>query len=221
MKNLLLTLPLLFGALLLSPTVQAAELQLPTHLAGPSFDLDLGNHQAADEDLSIEERRAIQARLKKRRQMVPIHQTFAFAAAGLIFAAEGLGIANDIALAKGSPKRAELEGSLLAHRILAGAATTAYLGAGIIAWTMPPARALQPSPAAAAAMKGKFDSGEAHVILSIVHGIAMGTVMATGILQANVAPASAGWDALVSVHKVAGITAGAAVLAAGITIGTL
>jgi hypothetical protein len=49
----------------------------------------------------------------------------------------------------------------------------------------------------------------------------MATVITTGLLQANVAPAGKGWDALVATHTAAGITAAGFVIAAGITIGTL
>jgi hypothetical protein len=91
------------------------------------------------------------------------------------------------------------------------------MAAGITAWTMPPALRLNQAQKS----KKKVDSGDLHVAFSIVHGIAMATVITTGILQANVAPAGRGWDALVATHSAAGITAASFVIAAGITIGTL
>ncbi len=170
-----------------------------------------------DEDLSIEERRKIQQQLKLRRTMMDVHQVFAFVTAGSIVATEVVGIINDIALDTGSPKRSEIEGSLIAHRVLAGFSTGTYLTAGILAWTAPPALRLHEQQLP----KGKVDSGELHVAFSVVHGIAMATVMATGILQANVTPAGQGWDALIVAHKVAGFTAAGFVVMAGVTIGTL
>ena len=66
----------------------------------------------------------------------------------------------------------------------------------------------------------KVDSGELHKALSVIHGIAMGTVVATGILQANAATGEE-WEALVAAHSVSGFTAAGAIVAAGIVIGTL
>ena len=166
-------------------------------------------------DLSLEERRKIQAQLKLRRKMVQAHQVLALVTAGSIVAADVLGMINETAFEKGSPTRDQLEASLITHRVLVTTAVTSYLGAGILAWTMP--KAYQRD------MKGKkkkTDSGDVHVALSVLHGIAMGTVVTTGLLQANVATGKA-WEALVAVHGIAGITAAAGVIGAGIVIGTL
>ncbi len=182
---------------------------------GPTIDLDALGRQSSNADLSIEERRALQAQLKKRRKMVEIHQVFAFMTAGSIVAADVLGIINRNALLLGEPDRNQLEPSIVAHRILAGTAITSYLSAGLMAWTMPKAYR-----SSVAGRVKKANSGDAHVALSVVHGIAMGTVIATGILQANAATGDA-WDALVGIHGAAGLTAASAVIAAGIVIGTL
>jgi|GEM_PF-2187951 len=169
-------------------------------------------------ELSIEERRKIQKRLKLRRKLVPVHQTLAFVAAGSIVAAEIIGMINSVALKTGAPNRDELEPNLGLHRVFAGVATTAYLGAGIVAWTMPPALATK-KRAVDTSVK-KVDSGKIHKALSIIHGIAMGSVVATGILQANVATGE-DWEALVAAHTISGFTAAGAVIAAGVVIGTM
>jgi hypothetical protein len=171
----------------------------------------------ATEELTIEERRAIQQRLKVRRTMMDIHQVFSFAAAGSIIVTEVVGFINDTAFDTGTPVRSELDGTLALHRILVGVSMTTYLGAGIAAWTAPPALRLHNLEVG----KGKLDSGVLHVAFSVVHAVAMATVIATGFLQANVAPIGAGWDFLIVTHKVAGFTAAGFVIAAGITIGTL
>lgn len=168
-------------------------------------------------ELSIEERRKIQQQLKIRRTMMDVHQVLSFVSAGSIVATIVFGLVNDIGLEHGEPKRADLEGSLAAHRILAGTAFTSYLGAGIMAWAAPPALRLHNT----ADGKAKFDSGDLHVLFSVIHGVAMATVLATGILQANVVPASEAWEGIVVAHEVAGFTAAGFVIAAGITIGTL
>jgi len=168
-------------------------------------------------ELSIDERRAIQARLKLRRKMVGVHQVFALTAAVSIVAADVVGLGNSSALSRGEPERPDLEPPLALHRVLAATALTSYMAAGITAWTMPPALRLNQ----AQKNKEKVDSGDLHVAFSIVHGIAMATVITTGILQANVVPAGRGWDALVATHTAAGFTAAGFVIAAGITIGTL
>jgi len=210
---------LFLGALLVPTSAQAGPLDSPL---APRFALELDwptDSQSDDEDgeLSIEERRAIQNRLKLRRKLVDVHQAFSIVAAGSIIAADILGIANKVALDSGAPIRSKLDNPLMAHRVLAGTALTSYLGAGIVAWTMPPALRLNQGQG----NSKKLDSGKLHVALSIIHGIAMATVITTGVLQANVTPAGRGWDALVTTHSVAGFTAAGFVLAAGITIGTL
>ena len=48
----------------------------------------------------------------------------------------------------------------------------------------------------------------------------MGSVVATGILQANVATGE-DWEALVAAHTISGFTAAGAVIAAGVVIGTM
>lgn len=169
-------------------------------------------------ELSIEERRKIQKRLKLRRKLVPVHQTLAFVAAGSIVAAEVIGMINSVALKTGAPDRDELGPNLGLHRVFAGVATTAYLGAGIVAWTMPPALATKKRSVDTSVKK--VDSGKLHQVLSIIHGIAMGSVVATGILQANVATGE-DWEALVAAHAISGFTAAGTVIASGLVIGTL
>ncbi len=224
---------LLAGGLLLPSIVHAEELQLPT--ARPYLELtgtaeftspstapswQKSNHaEPVKAELTIEERRKIQARLKLRRKLVPVHQTLAFVAAGTIVAAEVFGLVNSIALKTGQPTRDELEPNLAIHRVLAGVGTGAYLGAGIVAWTMPAAFLSGPKAADTSVKKG-VDSGKLHIALSVLHGVAMGTVVATGILQANVATGEA-WEALVTSHAIAGFTAAGSVIAAGLVIGAL
>jgi len=190
-------------------------------LLTPQYRLEMPRErQSSDgelEELSIEQRRTIQARLKLRRKMVGIHQVFALTAAASLVAADIVGMGNATSLARGEPNRAKLEPPLAVHRVLAGTALTSYMAAGITAWTMPPALRLNQ----AQKNKKKLDSGDLHVAFSVVHGIAMATVITTGILQANVVPAGDGWDALVATHAAAGLTAAGFVVAAGFTIGTL
>jgi hypothetical protein len=214
---------LLLVALLLAPAGAQARGFGPT----PHFEFDepeapvLQHAEEVDfESLSIDEKRKIQRSLEVRRKMVDVHQILAFAAAGLIVGAEVVGIVNSRLLEEPPDgfKRAELDPTLGLHRGLAAGAMTAYWGAGIVAWTMPPA--LQLNRAGEPKTK-KVDSGELHAVLSIIHGIAMGTILATGILQANVIPAGDAWAAVETTHSIAAFTAAGTVIAAAIVIGTL
>lgn len=219
-RPLLSLIGLCLFALLLPSVASAGP---GTSSLAPRYSLDWSGDSLASgdseevEELSIEERRALQARLKLRRKMVRIHQALSFVAAGSIIAADVIGTGNKIAIDSGSPRRADIEPPLMLHRVLATTALTSYLGAGILAWTAPPALRLNQAKPSSATV----DSGKLHVAFSVIHGIAMATVIATGILQANVAPAGRGWDALITTHSFAGFTAAGFVLAAGITIGTL
>lgn len=173
--------------------------------------------ERADGELSIEERRAIQARLKQRRKQANAHQAISIAATGAIIATDVFGMINATALRLGSPTRHQIDGSLWTHRVLAISATSLYLTTGMLAWTMPKAYQAQK----ASEPRTKVDSGKLHVAFSVVHGIAMATVVGTGIAQANAAPIGPAWDALVTTHTVAGFTAAAFTLGAGIVIGTM
>jgi len=225
MRTLHLSLCLLTAALL-APGLASAQGYGDLTASGlaqlaPQYRLEMPREQqsadGSSEELTIEERRAIQARLKLRRKMVGIHQAFALTAAASLVATNVIGMGNAGALSRGNPDRKAIEIPLGVHRALATTALTSYMAAGITAWTMPPALRLNQ----AQKNKKKVDSGDLHVAFSIVHGIAMATVITTGLLQANVAPAGKGWDALVATHSVAGLTAASFVIAAGITIGTL
>ena len=196
----------------------AAPAQAAPRFHFEGVDRSVVTTQEAEKDLSEmtpEERREIQERLKLRRKLVDVHQVFAFVAASSITAANVFGMVNHIALEHGAPKRSELEPSLALHRVLVGAALGSYLGAGITAWTMPPAY----KRAQKAAGKGKVDSGDVHVALSVAHGIGMGLLMVTGALQANAVTGEA-WDALLTTHTVAGFATAGLVFAAAIAIGS-
>jgi hypothetical protein len=206
-------LPALAAAVLVTLVAAPALADAPIRpLAQPRFE----RIDADDlEEMSEQERRALQERLKIRRTMVQVHQVFAFTAAGAIVGAEVIGLVNQISLARGTPKRAELEPLLGVHRVLVGTALTSYLGAGIMAWTMPKALRLN------GGAKPGFDSGKAHVLLSVLHGITMATLMTTGFLMANVVPVGGGaWDGLVVAHEIAGFATAGLVITAAITITT-
>lgn len=211
-RPLLLSIALLLGLAAPAQAADLAEVYRPVLQWGERAD-------ATDtSDMTVEERRAAQARLKVRRTMMDVHQVFSFVATGSIIATEVVGLINDIALDTGNPARAGLEPGLVVHRILAGVSLTSYLGAGITAWAAP--RALRLSQQGSSG--GKVDSGKLHVVFSVIHGIAMATVITTGFLQSNIVPVKGGaWDALIVAHKISGFTAAGFVFAAGITIATL
>lgn len=191
------------------PTLDWDRPEVPVNRHAEEVDFD---------NLTIEEKRKIQHSLEVRRQMVDIHTVMAFVSAGLIIGAEVVGIVNSTALEHGGILRSQLEPSLGLHRGLATGAIATYWTSGAIAWAMPPA--LKLSRQGEIKPKG-VDSGELHAVLSIIHGIAMGTVIATGILQANFIPASDAWAAVESTHAIAGVTTAGTVIAAAIVIGTL
>jgi hypothetical protein len=181
-------------------------------------DAEMGRRDQTLGDLSLEERKKIQARLKVRRELVGIHQVLSFSTTGLLLAAEVFGMINLAALDQGSPVYDRLKPSLGTHRVLVGAALSTYLAAGITAWTMPPAYKanIQRIPGA----KKKTDSGKVHVALSVGHGIGMAAMLVSGALMANAADNKA-WKGLAVYHTAFGITTAALVLGAAIVINTL
>mgnify|MGYP000344649216 CR=1 FL=1 len=195
----------------------------PTTEAGSSTDAPSGVPDAptdgAVDELSVEERKAIQKRLQLRRKMADVHQALSIASAGLIVAADVVGLINFQAIEEGNPPYRDLKPALAIHRILAASALTTYWGSGIIAWTMPPAYkaniASRPDLG-----KKKADSGDTHVALSVAHGIGMGTMMVTGLLMANAADNEA-WSPLMVTHLASGLTTAALVIAGGIVIQTM
>ena len=115
-----MTRSLILAALLVSACLPAAA-----RAAGPHLDVDLNVYRppvgasldaSPDDEMSVEDRRAMQERLKVRRQLLQIHQGFSFAAVGSIIAADIVGMFNHEALDSGVPVRSELEGSLALHR---------------------------------------------------------------------------------------------------------
>ena len=215
---------LVAGVLLLAlpGALHAAPMDLP----GPSasrYELvwgpaESGRRDASVAELSVEERKKIQAQLKLRRKLADVHQVLAFTTTGFILAAEVVGVINLVGLDTGSPTYDRLKPSLGSHRVLVGAALSTYLASGIAAWAMPPA--YKANVAAATPGRKKVDSGDLHVALSVGHGIGMATMLATGILMANVADNKA-WQPLAVAHTAAGFTTAALVLGAGIVINTL
>jgi hypothetical protein len=199
----------------LLPSLARAE-ALSRSSAGPSR--LLGTPTQSQTDLSVEERRAIQERLKVRRAMAEAHQVLAFTTAGLIIAAEVFGVVNLVSLDRGDPTYRQLKPSLGVHRVLAGAAMGTYWASGVLAWAMP--RAYNANLAGPTGRKKKTDSGELHAALSVAHGIGMATMLATGILMANVAENDA-WEPLVVTHTAVGFTTAALVIGAGVVINTL
>ena len=73
------------------------------------------------------------------------------------------------------------QGAYTAHRVLQAATQGLYWTAGVFAWAAPPA-------IRRAGPRARGDSGHAHVVLSILHAIAMGGLLATGLLQSRSGP---------------------------------
>ena len=178
--------------------------------AGPPMELQppawLTRSAEAEESDHLRTLRAMHT----RRQMLQVHQVMAWTSAFTLIGAEVVGMINRTAILTGSIPRKDLEPSLAAHRILAATAMGTYWTAGVLAWTMPP-----PSGTGNDKPISKYrTSRDAHIVLSIVHMIAMGMVEATGLIMANAAPA-ADWEALSTVHTISGfVTAGFTISAA-------
>ena len=208
----------------LAAPAQAAPMNLPgldpsrySLGAELSIDTDVARRDAGVDELSVEERKKIAAQLKLRRKLADVHQVLAFTTTGLLTAAVVFGAINVAALDRGSPAYASLKPSLGTHRVLAGAALSTYFAAGLSAWAMPPA---YKANVAARAGKKKADSGDIHVALSVGHGIGMATMLATGLLMANVADNRA-WKPLAAAHTAVGFTTAALVFGGAIVINTL
>ena len=123
---------------------------------------------------------------------------------------------NRVALQSGSIERSALEPGLGIHRGLAGTALATYWTAGVLAWTMP-------SPSGQRDHKAISEwktTRDTHIVLSIIHNIAMGIVAVTGVLQANVASPEH-WEPLVATHTTAGFVAAGFVMTAAVVIGRL
>ena len=205
-------------------TLGLAIALLPGSAAADDFHLEVdsgGWHpvhlDASEDEMTVDDRRAMQAQLKVRRQLLEVHQALSFVAAGAIIAADVVGMFNHEALDSGAPVRSELEGTLALHRVLVATTVGTYLGAGVTAWAAP---AAYRNAQAEAASKNLADSGDLHVALSVAHAIGMGTMIATGALMANVAKGEV-WDNLLTVHTISGFATAGLIIVAGITIGTL
>lgn len=199
------------------PTKFSLEWSRGGALDAPDVEPEVGRRDQAVSDLSVEERKKIQAQLKLRRKLADVHQVLAFTTTGLILAAEVVGAINIAALDKGSPVYGNLKPSLGTHRVLAGAALSTYFAAGFTAWAMPPA---YKANIGVKSGKKKVDSGDVHVALSVGHGIGMATMLATGLLMANAADNKA-WKPLAVTHTTVGFATAAMVLGAAIVINTL
>lgn len=229
MTRAVLALPALLILVLFSGAAVAGPMELPgpdparyhlgweADLSG-AVDDDAARRDQSIEDMSIEERKKIQERLKVRRKLVEVHQVLSFATTGLILAAEVFGVVNLVAIDRGSPVYSRLKPSLGSHRVLVGAALSTYFAAGLTAWAMPPAYKanIQKAPGA----KTKTDSGKVHVALSVGHGIGMAAMLVSGALMANAADNKA-WKGLAVYHTAFGITTAALVFSAAIVINTL
>lgn len=223
MRRLLPILSLI--AALAAPSAASAwDLPLPDSQPRLAYDLltpvERAEQSSPDDQPSVDGtvtegqlRRTLET-LEIRRNMLVAHQVLAWTSAFTIIAADVIGLINRIAIQTGSIHRADLEGSLAVHRVLVATASASYWTAGVLAWTMP-------SPTARREHKGVNpeweDTRNTHIILSVIHAIAMGTVIATGILQANVLPPEA-WEPLIFVHTSAGFVAAGFVLSASIVI---
>jgi len=203
---------------MLLPGPDPAMFALPPLSATRSQEAVPGPPTEQQAELTIEERRAIQERLKVRRALAEAHQVMSFTTAGLIIAAEVIGVINLAALENGDPRYAELKPSLGIHRVLAGAAVGTYWTTGALAWAMPPA--YNANLGSMPGKKKKADSGDIHAALSIAHGIGMGFMLVSGVLMANVADNKA-WKPLVVGHTAVGFTTAALVIGSGIVINTL
>lgn len=200
------------------PTAAAAQADLQLPSTSPRLDWlddDTPSNRAVavDGDVGETELRRTLEILEIRRKMLTAHQILAWTAAFSIIAAEVVGMVNRVALQGGTIHRSQMEPLLGIHRGLAGVALTSYWGAGVVAWTMP-------SPSGRREHKGVNgwgDTRDTHIILSIIHTIAMGLVTATGILQANVLP-SAHWEPLMVTHTTAAFVASGFVLSAAVVI---
>lgn len=213
-------------ALSMPVVVQAADpapgstlqFTLPTTTPRFAWDVpDLSNDAVAVEgDVDETELRRTLRVLEIRRTMLTAHQVMAWTSAFTLIAVDVIGLVNRIALQTGSIPRRNMEPQLAVHRILVGTALTSYMGAGILAWTMP-------SPSGRREHKGTSqwnDSRDKHIILSIIHNIAMGVVTVTGILQANVVSPKH-WEPLIFTHTSAGFVAAGFVMAAAVVIGRM
>lgn len=200
-----------------APPAPAEPPPAPEATAEPPMDLSFDDEPA----IAPEEAKRIQESLRLRKKLVPVHQTLAITAAISIVTAEVIGIGNRVALMTGKPenftRNPGLDRALWAHRLAAGTALTTYLGAGLVAWTMP--RAYARPIGLMAGGKSKPDSSKVHRALSIGHGIAMGSVFVTGFLQANVLKTEH-WEPVVIAHGISGFTAAALVLTSALVIGT-
>jgi hypothetical protein len=200
------------ASLAIAAAMIASLLAAPAAATEPlSLELEPPRMLAAD-DAEGEYLQTLQ-RLQIRRQMLTAHQVLAWTAAFSIIGAEVVGMVNRTALLTGSIPRKELEPLLVSHRVLAGTAMATYWSAGVLAWTMP-----SPSGRPGDKPIGKHKtSRDAHIVLSIVHMVAMGMLEATGLLMANAVPA-AQWEPLVTMHTVSGFVAAGFTLSAAIVI---
>lgn len=198
------TLLIVVALVLLAPRAEAITLTLPDNspslLAAP---MAAAAPEAPDPAAVASSHERLR-KLQLRRNMLVAHQVLAWTSVVSLVLAEAVGLGNRTALLFGSPERSSLNAPLATHRVLAAVAGGSYYGA--FAMSM-----LMPSPSTRIQDKGfsKWRSTrDQHMGLAIGHAAGMVATVVTGLLMANVAPASA-WDALATGHTISGFaTAG-------------
>lgn len=175
-----------------------------------------GGPQTPVSSESSEDREAAERLVKRllaRPKLVEGHRVLGMVAVTSMFAAQGFGIGNHIALDRGVSREA-LAPTLNVHRALALTAVSTWFGAGVVAWSMPGPDGTPASKRLSPAMgRGR----RAHIALSIAHGVAMAATVSLGLVSSFATRDTPHWTGtLVAHHSAAATTTTLLLLALGL-----
>ncbi len=141
-------------------------------------------------------------RLMARGKTVRAHRAFGVVSVASMFAAQGFGIGNHIALDRGV-SRDDLGPTQNVHRALALTAVSTWFVSGMLAWTMPgPDGTLASKRLSPQMSRGR----RAHIALSVAHGIAMAATVSLGMVSSFATKDTPAWNGTIVAHHAAAAT---------------
>lgn len=141
-------------------------------------------------------------RLLARGKTVRAHRVLGVVSMTSMFAAQGFGLGNHIALSQGVSRDA-LGPTLNVHRALALTAVSTYFVSGVLAWTMP---GPDGTPASKRLSPRMSRGRRAHIALSVAHGIAMVATVTLGTVSSFATRDTPAWNGTIVAHHAAAAT---------------
>ncbi len=158
-----------------------------------------------DPGQTAEEQRAADALVKRlvaRGKTVRAHRVLGVISATSMFAAQGFGLGNHIALGQGV-RRDALGPTQNVHRALALTGVSTYFVSGLLAWTMP---GPDGTPASKRLSPQMSRGRRAHIALSVAHGLAMVATVSLGMVSSYATKDTPAWTGTIVAHHAAAAT---------------